>query len=138
MRCTIWYYLYNLKNVKNIHGGVLPLVKLQAKVILLHKCFSSFLNCTNCNKPCNAPQINTYMTKFIQNQEFIPRRVHSPKMLMVSTSFHNSFDSKLSAFIEEFFPNKMVILNHPFETKWLYQRILLNNILISEELFYTK
>ena len=78
------------------------------------------------------------MTKFIQNQEFIAQRVHSPKMLMVSTSFHNSFDSKLSAFIEEFFPNKMVILNHPFETKWLYQRILLNNILISEELFYTK
>ena len=27
MRCAIWYYLYNLKNVKNIHGGVLLLVK---------------------------------------------------------------------------------------------------------------
>ena len=25
----IWYHLYNLKNVKNIHGGVLLLVKLQ-------------------------------------------------------------------------------------------------------------
>ena len=23
MRCTIWYHLYNLKNVKNVHGGVL-------------------------------------------------------------------------------------------------------------------
>ena len=31
VRCTIWYYLYNLKNVKNIHGGVLILVKLQAE-----------------------------------------------------------------------------------------------------------
>ena len=31
MRCTIWYYLYNLKNVKNTHGSVLILVKLQAK-----------------------------------------------------------------------------------------------------------
>ena len=30
MRCAIWYYLYNLKNVKNTHGGVLILVKLQA------------------------------------------------------------------------------------------------------------
>ena len=30
MRCTIWYHLYNLKNVKNTHGGVLILVKLQA------------------------------------------------------------------------------------------------------------
>ena len=31
MRCAIWYHLYNLKNVKNTHGGVLLLVKLQAK-----------------------------------------------------------------------------------------------------------
>ena len=30
MRCTIWYHLYNLKNVKNTHGEVLVLVKLQA------------------------------------------------------------------------------------------------------------
>ena len=29
MRCAIWYHLYNLKNVKNTHGGVLLLVKLQ-------------------------------------------------------------------------------------------------------------
>ena len=29
-RCAIWYYSYNLKNVKNTHGGVLILVKLQA------------------------------------------------------------------------------------------------------------
>ena len=28
MRCAIWYDLYNLKNVKNTHGGVLLLVKL--------------------------------------------------------------------------------------------------------------
>ena len=27
---AIWYHLYNLKNVKNTHGGVLHLVKLQA------------------------------------------------------------------------------------------------------------
>ena len=30
MRCTIWYHLYYSKNVKNTHGGVLLLVKLQA------------------------------------------------------------------------------------------------------------
>ena len=28
--CAIWHHLYNLKNVKNTHGGVLILVKLQA------------------------------------------------------------------------------------------------------------
>ena len=51
MRYAIWYHLYNLKNVKNTHGGVLLLVKLQAatllKVTLLYWCFSRFLNCTN-------------------------------------------------------------------------------------------
>ena len=25
MRCAIWHHLYNLKNVKNTHGGVLIL-----------------------------------------------------------------------------------------------------------------
>ena len=30
VRCAIWYHFYNLKNVKNTHGGVLILVKLQA------------------------------------------------------------------------------------------------------------
>ena len=30
VRCAIWYYSYNLKNVKNTHRGVLLLVKLQA------------------------------------------------------------------------------------------------------------
>ena len=28
--CAIWYHLYNLERVKNTHGGVLLLVKLQA------------------------------------------------------------------------------------------------------------
>ena len=39
VRCTIWYHLYNLKNVKNTHGRVLILVKLT----LLHGYFSRFL-----------------------------------------------------------------------------------------------
>ena len=29
VRSTIWYHLYNFKNVKNTHRGVLILVKLQ-------------------------------------------------------------------------------------------------------------
>ena len=29
MRCAIWYRFYNLKNVRNTHGGVPLLVKLQ-------------------------------------------------------------------------------------------------------------
>ena len=31
MRCTIWYNLHNLKNVKNTQGGVSLLVILQAE-----------------------------------------------------------------------------------------------------------
>ena len=33
MRCAISYHFYNLKYVQNAHGGVLLLVKLQAKNI---------------------------------------------------------------------------------------------------------
>ena len=59
MGCAIWYHLHNLKNLKNTHGGVLILVKLQAKVTLLkltllHGCFSCFLNCANGTKSRNA------------------------------------------------------------------------------------
>ena len=62
MFCSIWYHLYNLKNVKNTHGGVLLLVKLQAllKVTLLHGCFSRFLNCTNGTKSHNTSHINLF------------------------------------------------------------------------------
>ena len=33
MLCAIWFNLYNLKNVKITHGGVLLLVKLQLKLV---------------------------------------------------------------------------------------------------------
>ena len=92
MRCAIWYHLYNLKNVKNTHGVVLLLVKLQAfpriqteyeevlrislysvqirekacillKVTLLHGC-TMFLNCTNGTKWRNASRI--YIHKMLK------------------------------------------------------------------------
>ena len=50
MRCAIWYNLFNSKNVKNTHGGVLFLVKLQTKAFsllkltLLHGYFSHVLD----------------------------------------------------------------------------------------------
>ena len=37
MRFAIWYHLYNSKNVKNTHGGVLLLVKLQLEPATLLK-----------------------------------------------------------------------------------------------------
>ena len=39
--CMMWHHLYNLKNVKNSHGGMLLLLKL-TKVIFFHGCFSRF------------------------------------------------------------------------------------------------
>ena len=36
MLCVIWYHLYNLRNVKNTHEGVLLLVKLQARSLQLY------------------------------------------------------------------------------------------------------
>ena len=35
MFCAIWYHLSNLKNVKNTHGVVLALVKLQAYLFVV-------------------------------------------------------------------------------------------------------
>ena len=42
MRFAIWHHLYNLKNVKNTHGGVLLLVKLQAESSTPPWVFSTF------------------------------------------------------------------------------------------------
>ena len=41
MCCTIWCHLYNLKNVKNTHEGVLILVKLRAEACNFTKINSS-------------------------------------------------------------------------------------------------
>ena len=54
VHCAVWFYLFNLKNVKNTHGGVLILV---LKLTLLHGCFSCFSNCTIGTKSRNVPQI---------------------------------------------------------------------------------
>ena len=53
MLCVIWYYIYNFKNVKSTHGGVLLLVKLQVetcnftKSIISTWVFLYFLNFAN-------------------------------------------------------------------------------------------
>ena len=37
VRCVIWYHSHNFKNMKNTHGGVLILVKLQASACNITK-----------------------------------------------------------------------------------------------------
>ena len=62
VRCTIWYHLYNLKNVKNTDGGVLIAVKLQAPVsqspifknFLCASSATTFMVLTHCLHYCVA------------------------------------------------------------------------------------
>ena len=54
VRCAIWYHLFNLKNVKNTHGGALILVATLLKLTLLREYFLRSLNCTNGTKFHNA------------------------------------------------------------------------------------
>ena len=63
MLCKIWFYLRNLKNVKNTHRGVLLLVKLQASAYNFTKSntpplvFFTFLNCTHGTKSRKVSQM---------------------------------------------------------------------------------
>ena len=61
MFCAIWYKLYNLKNVKNTHGEVLLLVKLQAR---------NLLNCTNVTKSRNASHIAVHSEQDLFNKTY--------------------------------------------------------------------
>ena len=61
MFCAIWYYLYNLKNVKNTHGRVSLLVQLHAFIVCNFTksstppwVFFTFFKCTNGTKSRNA------------------------------------------------------------------------------------
>ena len=57
--CATWYHLYNFKNVKNTHGGVLLLVKMQGSACKFTKSntlawvfctFLKFVYCANGTK----------------------------------------------------------------------------------------
>ena len=52
MCCTNWCHLYNLKNVKKTHGGVL------LKETLLHECFYHFFNYIHGTKSFKASHLS--------------------------------------------------------------------------------
>ena len=64
IRCAIWYYFYNLKNVKNTHRGELLLVQLKAKACNFTKSNTTprFSNCTNGTKSRKASHIIIQLT----------------------------------------------------------------------------
>ena len=73
----ISYYMYDasrylapfaqFKNVKNIYGGVILLVK----VSLLHRCFSCFLNCANGTKSHKTSPLSFpyYYSAFVRQEK---------------------------------------------------------------------
>ena len=60
---AIWYHLYNLKNVKYTHEGVLRSYTPQW-------CFSRFLNYIQGTKSRNASHINIYCVKYARTRAF--------------------------------------------------------------------
>ena len=67
MRWTIWHHLRNLKNVKNTHGGVLLLVKLQlTKSNTPPWMFFTFFICANDTKSGKASHLIS-MEKFFES-----------------------------------------------------------------------
>ena len=94
--CAIWYHLYNFKNVKNTHGGVLILVKLQAllRLTLLHGCFSRFLNCTNGTKLCNASQLRMLLMIIIVLEDFLELQFKCCRRPIKETIFRKKADLK--------------------------------------------
>ena len=77
MRCAIWYHLYNLKNVKNTHGGVLILVKLQA----------SADNFTKINTPpwVFFTFVQMHVCMFVQIVQMVPNRATHHILLILQT-----------------------------------------------------
>ena len=82
MRCAVWYHSYNLKDVKNAHGGVLLLVKLQA----------SDCNFTKCNTP---PWVFFTFFKLGARYQIAQRTANTPLLLILwnsgwNTCFHDN------------------------------------------------
>ena len=74
MLCVIWYHLFNLRSVKNTHGGVLLLVGF----------FSHFLNCANGKKLCKASHM--LLVSMTVDRLDVP-------MVSIPPSFHPRFHS---------------------------------------------
>ena len=99
IRCAVWYHLYNLKNVKNTHGGVLILVKLQGSATrhiclrgsLLRLCIPNdqrivLLNFASPWKRCEIFFIVFWSSSYLTSFSFT-----SIRMPLRDTEQHNTF-----------------------------------------------
>ena len=82
MLCAIWHYLYSLKNVKNILGGTLLLVKFQAKSNTSSWVFFTFFKFVQVAPNCAKRLISAHPAMYFisiskQDWDFLmPLRVH--------------------------------------------------------------
>ena len=88
MHCAVWYYLCNIKNVKNTHGGVLILLKLT----LPHGYFPRFLNCTNSTKSRNTP--STKAPAFTKSMNYIGVAGTSNQLFITGPQTPTKFSKK--------------------------------------------
>ena len=85
MCCAISYDLYNLKNVKNTHGGVLILIKLQAKACNFTKINTPpwvFFTFFKLYKWYQIAQRTTYFVDIV-NLNFVHTRAPSKMSLII-------------------------------------------------------
>ena len=87
MRCAIWYHLYNLINVKNTHGGMLILVRLQASA-------------------CNFTKINTppwVFFAFFKIVKMVPNRATHHKLRIYEQNHSKISHWQLQKILSKFY-----------------------------------
>ena len=104
MRCAIWYYLYNLKNVKNTHRGVLSLVKLQAEACNFTKIdtsscvfFTFFKLCKWCQITQRITNFDFFFDKSQVSPRFLKNKWHC--ILLMLLEKHNIKHSRLNLYV---------------------------------------
>ena len=94
MRCAIWWYhLCNLKNVKNTHGGVLILLKLQAKVcfeVLEKDTVKNSLKMKKQKKQFSLQKLNGNKRKLIEKLS-LETRGNCARFIIIFTSWKRKF-----------------------------------------------
>ena len=71
MLCAIWYYLYDLKNVKN--GGVLLVVKFKGEHLKSFKCWK--LEACNFAKSNTPAWVFFHVFSFVQTAQNLAKRL---------------------------------------------------------------
>ena len=94
MLCMIWYYLYNLKIVKNTLGGVLLLVKLQASSWNFTKTntpFFFFLCKVSHNSEIRLLKRKQLQFQSVKRKKYSQIKCHIPLELGVTRQNHFSY-----------------------------------------------